>query len=116
MAQKDLKAIQGMADPDIFADEVFGFHAQQAVEKALKAWLSVVGLEYPRIHDLGELFELLSDRGQSIPGQFSALADLTDFAVQFRYESFDDLEGPFDRARTTQLISDLLRHVECLIG
>jgi len=92
MAQKDLRAIQGMADPDVFADEVYGFHAQQAVEKALKAWLSLVGLEYPRIHDLGELLELLLDQEQSIPSQFIALTDLTDFAVQFRYESFEDLE------------------------
>lgn len=38
---KDLRALQGMSDPDVFADEVFGFHAQQAAEKALKAWLAV---------------------------------------------------------------------------
>ncbi|MGD0658966.1 MAG: hypothetical protein ABSD38_12945 [Syntrophorhabdales bacterium] len=30
-AEKDLKAIRNMTDPDLFADEVFGFHAQQAV-------------------------------------------------------------------------------------
>jgi HEPN domain-containing protein len=29
-----------MADSPLFADEIFGFHTQQAVEKALKAWLS----------------------------------------------------------------------------
>ncbi len=116
MAQKDLRAIQGMADPDVFADEVYGFHAQQAVEKTLKAWLSLVGLEYPRIHDLGELLELLLDQHQSIPNQFLALADLTDFAVQFRYESFEDLEGGLNRVQTTQLVEGLLRHVECLIA
>jgi HEPN domain-containing protein len=37
-AEKDLKAIKNMTDPDLFADEIFGFHAQQAVEKILKAW------------------------------------------------------------------------------
>ena len=33
-ANKDLRALQGMIDASIFADEIFGFHAQQAVEKA----------------------------------------------------------------------------------
>jgi len=47
-AYKDWRALAGMADPDVFADEVFGFHAQQAVEKALKAWLALLGVEYPR--------------------------------------------------------------------
>jgi hypothetical protein len=28
-AEKDLKAIKAMSDPSVFADEVFGFHAQQ---------------------------------------------------------------------------------------
>ncbi|MCZ6632032.1 MAG: hypothetical protein O7G87_01390, partial [bacterium] len=36
MAQKDLTALEGMQDAQTFASEIFGFHAQQAVEKALK--------------------------------------------------------------------------------
>ena len=30
-AHRDWRALAGMADPEVFADEVFGFHAQQAV-------------------------------------------------------------------------------------
>lgn len=41
MAGKDLKALQNMLDMNAFANEIFGVHAQQAVEKALKAWLSL---------------------------------------------------------------------------
>ena len=37
MAQKDLHAIKAMKDPEKFENEIFGFHAQQAIEKALKA-------------------------------------------------------------------------------
>jgi HEPN domain-containing protein len=37
LAQRDFKALQVMLDVETFADEIFGFHAQQAVEKALKA-------------------------------------------------------------------------------
>ncbi len=37
IAQRDLAALYGMADAAVFADEIFGFHAQQAIEKCLKA-------------------------------------------------------------------------------
>jgi HEPN domain-containing protein len=40
LARRDLRAVQGMLDNrEMFPDEIFGFHAQQAVEKAAKAWL-----------------------------------------------------------------------------
>ena len=91
LAQRDFKALQGMLDAETFADEIFGFHAQQAVEKALKAWLTLVGVEYPRTHDLEELLELLEEHAEPILDAFYDLIDLTDFAVQFRYRIF--LEG-----------------------
>lgn len=50
LARRDLTALGGMLDVNTFADEIFGFHAQQAVEKALKAWLSLIEIEYPSIH------------------------------------------------------------------
>ena len=43
MARKDLVALAGMGDLKVFADEIFGFHAQQATEKALKSWLATLG-------------------------------------------------------------------------
>jgi len=46
-----------------FADEIFGFHAQQAVEKGLKAWICLHGIEYP--------FTVLQDLSKPIQG-FSA--------------------------------------------
>ncbi|MDX8409604.1 MAG: HEPN domain-containing protein [Mariprofundales bacterium] len=46
MARKDMSALQGMRDPEIFAEEIFGFHAQQVAEKALKAWLAWLGIAY----------------------------------------------------------------------
>ena len=39
IARRDLKAAQGMTDPTAFHEAVWGFQVQQAVEKALKAWL-----------------------------------------------------------------------------
>lgn len=36
MARKDFDALRGMIGNPLFADEIFGCHAQQAIEKALK--------------------------------------------------------------------------------
>ena len=93
IALNDFKALKGMTDTAIFSDEIFGFHAQQAVEKALKAWLSLVGANYPKIHDLEELFALLTDHGESVPDQFRTLINLNDFAVQFRYDFFAESDA-----------------------
>jgi hypothetical protein len=36
LAGKDHKALANMRDEDVFEEEIFGFHAQQAIEKTLK--------------------------------------------------------------------------------
>jgi HEPN domain-containing protein len=53
MARKDLQAMRALSDPATADVETFGFHGQQAVGKALKAWLDVRGAVYPVVHDLG---------------------------------------------------------------
>jgi len=115
LAQRDLKALQGMLNADTFADEIFGFHAQQAVEKALKAWLSLIGVEYPRTHDLEELLELLEEHAEPILEAFYDLVDLTDFAVQFRYRLFEDDEGRLNRSVMIRQVDNLVVHVETLV-
>ncbi|MEW6114639.1 MAG: HEPN domain-containing protein, partial [Thermodesulfobacteriota bacterium] len=86
LARVDLQAIRNMLDQEQFADSVFGFHAQQAVEKALKAWLSLRGVPYPKTHDLRLLTKLLQAQAGEQIEQFLDLVPLTDFAVQFRYD------------------------------
>src|SRR5208283_4266037 len=95
-ANKDLKAIKHMADPNVFADEVFGFHAQQAVEKTLKAWIALLGQEYPFIHDLDVLLNRLENQGSDVSA-LRSLVELNAFAVQFRYEAFESQDEPLDR-------------------
>ena len=112
LAQKDLKALQGMKDTDTFDDEVFGFHAQQAVEKTIKAWLSLSNISYPRTHDLDQLFSMLKESGQNIPKQFLNLINLSDFAVQFRYELFEYLDEELDRNSLIQEVKEFHLHVE----
>ena len=89
IATRDLGTLRHMQDSAAFPVEVFGFHAQHAAEKAFKAWLSFLDVEYPRIHDLEELLALLEDAGAEDAASFDDLVDLNPFAVQFRYDSFD---------------------------
>jgi HEPN domain-containing protein len=42
-----------------FADMIVGFHAQQAIEKLIKAVLSHNQIAYPRVNDLDRLLHLL---------------------------------------------------------
>jgi HEPN domain-containing protein len=60
IARRDLKALGGMLDPNIFAYEIFGFHAQQTAEKALKSWIAALGGSYGFTHDLGLLLDTLN--------------------------------------------------------
>ena len=43
--------------------ESYGFHAQQSIENAVKAWVSATGLSYRRTHDLAEI--ILDDPEQA---------------------------------------------------
>jgi HEPN domain-containing protein len=115
MARKDLQAMRALCDPEVADVETFGFHAQQAVEKTLKAWLDLRGQVYPRIHDLDELLRLLRQHGASVPQEFANLDVLTDFGVAFRYEAYEDSEEPFDRAEIIATVQRLLQHVANLL-
>lgn len=114
MADKDLTALGGMSDRTVFADEVFGFHAQQATEKALKAWLAVIGADYPKTHDLRLILALLERSGAEV-GPFWSLVRLDVFAVQFRYTVYEEPEHSLDREATRAEVSSLLDHVRPLL-
>jgi HEPN domain-containing protein len=58
------------------------FHAQQAIEKALKALLVYYEIAYPSKHDLGLLIGLLPD---GLPTTQVPMAGLTVYAVEQHY-------------------------------
>lgn len=115
VAERDHRALCGMEDPDVFSPEIFGFHVQQAVEKALKAWLSCLRVPFPRTHDLDELGALLEEAGQEIPECLCPLLEFTDFAVALRYEAFGDLESDLDRRGCIDTVGRLLEHVRGIV-
>ena len=50
------------ARTSVFADEIVGFHVQQAAEKFLKAWLVLWSEPYPLTHNLARLLTLLQEK------------------------------------------------------
>ncbi len=115
-ARRDLRALRAMHDDTAsFPDEIFGFHAQQAVEKALKAWLASLGVTFPKTHDLKRLIDLLGETG--IPTEpMQSFVDLNAFAVQYRYETLYSDEEPVQRAELTGRIESLIEQVAAAIG
>jgi HEPN domain-containing protein len=61
------------------------FHFQQAAEKYLKAFIVAHDLEFRKIHDLGELLRVCSEKDQSLAGLKDDCAALTDFYIEARY-------------------------------
>jgi HEPN domain-containing protein len=111
MARKDADALRGMIGNPLFADEIFGFHAQQAIEKALKAWLAALAVDFPLTHDLSRLLGLLEDAGEEMT-DYWPLVEFTIFAVQARYEAgLLEAEAPLDRTDITAKVERLLAKV-----
>ena len=65
------------------------FHAQQAVEKYLKAVLILRQVNVPRTHDLTELAGLLP-KDFKLPVSPHEIASLTPYAIQTRYPAVGD--------------------------
>ncbi len=84
-ASKDLAtaAFELAADPPFVEDVVF--HAQQAVEKALKAFLTWHGREFRKTHNLVELGRSCAVLDSSLEDQLRVAAPLTEYAWRFRY-------------------------------
>ena len=67
IAHRDLRTAWAMADASLFDEATWGFHLQQAIEKALKAWLLVLTPEQPPFsHNLRLLFQMLRDHVSSL--------------------------------------------------
>jgi len=62
------------------------FHAQQCIEKILKAMMVMHGLTFERTHNLVALAERLRRHGVDLPVDVDELARLNPCAVIFRYD------------------------------
>jgi len=84
-AGKDLATAEYelQADPP-FTDDIV-FHAQQAAEKSLKAFLSWHRIPFRKTHNLVELGEACCQIDQGLEPLLRRAAPLTEYAWKFRY-------------------------------
>ena len=107
-AERDVLTLRSMTNDAPV--ESFGFHVQQAAEKAFKAWIALLGETYPLTHNLETLVDLLGDGGASVE-PFGGLLDFTPYAVEFRYAGVDPGAEPLDRESALALVEALLERV-----
>jgi HEPN domain-containing protein len=98
-ADDDVAAARALLDVAGVSDFIVGFHAQQAVEKALKAVLAMRRVEYPFTHDLELLVALCERAGLTLPAELADVPRLSPYAAQLRYGS----GGPSIVDRSTAL-------------
>lgn len=102
-AADDATAMQLLASNQEISDEIVGFHAQQAVEKWLKAVLGSRGVEFEYTHDLHRLIaEVIAAVGE-FPFDIPEVIALTEHAVPLRYDEILDTE-PLNRRATVELV------------
>lgn len=95
-----------------------GFHAQQAVEKAIKGVLAHHGVVFPHTHDLKLLLNILSNRGILLPPHQTGILSLLPFGALLRYEPFplDDSDEALDEAQMKKVVASVLAWAETLLG
>ena len=107
-AQGDATAMRKLADDPEIADDIVGFHAEQAVEKWLKAVIGNRGVKFEYTHDLRHLIELAKAAVGDFPFEVGAVIALTEYAVPLRYDELLDSE-PLDRDATVALVDEVAR-------
>lgn len=114
-AQEDATAVREFAGNQEIADSIIGFHAQQAVEKWLKAVTAARGVRHSGIHDLDRLMEILEGVGVELPLDRDRLAVLTQYAVPLRYDELLDAES-LERDTLVALVDEVAAWATVQLG
>ena len=113
-ASRDLRACQALAVIADVHDSMVGFHAQQTIEKSLKAVLAQSGIAVRRTHDIAALLDTLTDASLPPPPHAERLDHLQPYAVDARYGLVQP--GPLDRDETTRMVADVWRWAAGQLG
>ncbi len=113
LARDDELAARALLPIEGVTDAILGFHAQQAVEKSLKAVLALRGVEFPYTHDLDGLLELCRKNGLDVPEALSNVERLSPYGVQLRYGSISP--GDLDRDEALRWAASAVEWAESII-
>lgn len=83
-ARSDLALARVERPAEVLLDSLC-FHAQQTVEKSMKAVLLSQGIRFPYTHDIARLITLLNQSQIDWPDELDQAAELTQYAAEGRY-------------------------------
>ena len=109
-AESDFTAAQLLLDAKVSLDAVC-FHAQQAAEKYLKAYLAARDIDFPFVHGLERLIGLCADQDSQFMALLDPAAELSPYAVELRYdERFSpSIEAAQQAVRNAERIRSFVR-------
>ena len=84
-ADEDLAVAEYLVSSDRPYFGAAGFHAQQAAEKYLKAFLVCRQIEFPKTHDLDRLLDLAAMVNEPLAHLLRDIGVLTVYGVETRY-------------------------------
>lgn len=105
-AGSDLTAVRLAVDAGTALDTAC-FHAQQAAEKFLKAYLIFAEIEFPYTHSLSKLLELCESKDRAFHSLASQVEPLTPYAAELRYD--DEFWPSQETAMEAQAAADAVR-------
>jgi HEPN domain-containing protein len=114
-AEDDFRTVEHLSKSGM--DFAYGvvFHAQQAVEKYLKASLVWEQIEFPKTHDIATLLILLSKKHKELTDTLTEAAELTPYGVSYRYPGDSPQVSPDEVKRALEIASHVRqRIIACL--
>jgi HEPN domain-containing protein len=91
------------------------FDAQQAAEKAIKALLIKLAVNFPYVHDLAKLLTLVEKAGQEVPEPIKRAEELSRFAVFTRYPGIGPSIKEKEYRETVEIAAQVVKWAENII-
>jgi HEPN domain-containing protein len=92
------------------------FDAQQAAEKAIKALLIKLDVNFPYVHDLAELLTSVEKVGQEVPELIRQAERLSKFAVFTRYPGIGPSIKEKEYRETLEIAARVVKWAENIVS
>ena len=118
-AERELTDLEVLIEDPRSSQEKIGFTAQQAIENALKGWISALDDEYRNTHNLADLAAIVRrhpEENDTSAGE--RLAWLTDYAVIYRYQGAQvHMDDRFELFfAVTETVEAIIARIRALTG